>query len=121
MPSGELDGEGAAISSMIKLFRKKKGQEKGTTVLERLRQGLSKTRSGLTERLDQLIFGKKEIDDLLLEGLEEILFTSDLGVATTQELIDLVQAGYPFLSSCSRVGAEQTRARRTTGHHGHWG
>jgi fused signal recognition particle receptor len=93
MPSGELDGEGAAISSMIKLFRKKKGQEKGTTVLERLRQGLSKTRSGLTERLDQLIFGKKEIDDLLLEGLEEILFTSDLGVATTQELIDLVQAG----------------------------
>ena len=40
---------------------------------------------------NQLIFGKKEIDSDLLDELEEILFTSDLGVATTQELIDLVQ------------------------------
>jgi len=80
---------------MNKLFRKKDSQQekKDATFFERLRLGLSKTRSGLTERLDQLIFGKKEIDDVLLDELEEILFTSDLGVATTQELIDLVQAG----------------------------
>ena len=80
---------------MIRLFRKKKvKEEKGEgSLYERLRQGLSKTRSGLTGRLDQLIFGKKEIDTDLLDELEEILFTSDLGVATTQELIDLVQVG----------------------------
>jgi len=80
---------------MIKLFRRKekKEKEKEIALFRRLRQGLSKTRSGLTDRLDQLIFGKIEIDDALLEDLEEILFTSDLGVATTQELIDLVQAG----------------------------
>jgi len=80
---------------MIRLFRKKKvKEEKGEgSLYERLRQGLSKTRSGLTGRLDQLIYGKKEIDTDLLDELEEILFTSDLGVATTQELIDLVQVG----------------------------
>jgi fused signal recognition particle receptor len=78
---------------MIRLFkRKKKEEEKEGSFYERLRQGLSKTRSGLTGRLDQLFFGKKEIDAGLLDELEEILFTSDLGVATTQELIDLVQA-----------------------------
>ena len=83
-----------AQKAMIKLFRKKRIQEKeeDTSLFERLRQGLSKTRSGLTGRLDQLVFGRKEIDDVLLDELEEILFTSDLGVATTQQLIDLVQA-----------------------------
>jgi fused signal recognition particle receptor len=78
---------------MIKLFRKKdKEPEKEKGLFERLRQGLSKTRSGLAGRLDHLLFGKDEIDDALLEELEEILFTSDLGVATTQELIDRVQS-----------------------------
>lgn len=68
-------------------------KEKGPGLFTRLRRGLSKTRSGFTGRLDKLVFGKKEIDDELLEDLEEVLFTSDLGVATTQELIDLVQEG----------------------------
>lgn len=57
----------------------------------RLRQGLSKTRSSFTGRLDRLILGKKEITEDLLEDLEEVLFTSDIGVAATQELIDSVQ------------------------------
>ncbi len=79
----------------MRLFRKKKAKEenKEGSLYERLRQGLSKTRSGLTGRLDQLVFGKREIDRDLLDELEEILFTSDLGVVTTQELIDRVQAG----------------------------
>ena len=64
-------------------------QEKG--LFQMLRQGLSKTRSTLTGRLDRMIFGEKEITDDLLEDLEEILITSDIGVRTTQELIDLVK------------------------------
>jgi fused signal recognition particle receptor len=79
---------------MIKLFKKKHKQEKKDKVfLKKLRQGLSKTRSGLTGRLDNLLLGKKEIDSEILEDLEEVLFTSDLGVATTQELIQLIQEG----------------------------
>jgi fused signal recognition particle receptor len=79
---------------MIKLFKKKNKQEKKDKVfLKRLRQGLSKTRSGLTGRLDHLLLGKKEIDSDILEDLEEVLFTSDLGVATTQELIQRILDG----------------------------
>ena len=82
---------------MIKLFRKDdrksdenlKAQEDG--FFQRLQQGLSKTRSTLTGRLDGLFLGKREITDDLLEEVEEILFTSDIGVATAQDLIDSVK------------------------------
>jgi fused signal recognition particle receptor len=77
-------------------FFKKKEKEEGKEskgLIARLRDGLTKTRSGFTGRLDQLLFGKKEIGEDLMEDLEEVLFTSDLGVATTQELIHLVQEG----------------------------
>lgn len=54
---------------------------------ERLKQGLSKTSEGLVGRIDALLLGKKEIDADLLEELEEILITADIGMATTVELI----------------------------------
>jgi fused signal recognition particle receptor len=41
--------------------------------------------------VDQLLLGKKEIDEALLEELEEILITSDLGVQTTMALIEKVR------------------------------
>jgi len=78
----------------MKFFKRKEKEEnkENKGLFSRLREGLSKTRSGFAGRLDQLILGKKEINGDLLEELEEILFTSDLGVATTQELIEGVQA-----------------------------
>ncbi|MCU0594590.1 MAG: signal recognition particle-docking protein FtsY [Desulfobacterota bacterium] len=80
---------------MFGLFKKKEKteQKESKGLIARLKEGLTKTRSGFTGRLDQLLFGKKEISEELLEDLEEVLFTSDLGVATTQELIRLVQEG----------------------------
>ncbi|MGB9698131.1 MAG: signal recognition particle-docking protein FtsY [Thermodesulfobacteriota bacterium] len=54
---------------------------------QRLKEGLFKTRQGLVERIDQLIAGKRKIDEALLAELEEVLITSDLGVKTTQELL----------------------------------
>jgi fused signal recognition particle receptor len=80
---------------MFGWFRKKEkeDQKEREGLLGRLKQGLSKTRAGFTTRLDQLLFGKKEISGELLEDVEEVLFTSDLGVATTQELIRKVQEG----------------------------
>ena len=68
-----------------------KGADPEKGLFQRLQKGLSKTRSTFTGRLDRLFLGKKEITDDLLEELEEILFTSDIGVTTTQELIDSVQ------------------------------
>ena len=76
----------------MRLFRRKE-KEGNHGFFNRLKEGLAKTRSGFTGRLDQLLFGSKEINETILEDLEEILFTSDLGVATTQELVDTVREG----------------------------
>ena len=54
---------------------------------QRLKEGLSKTHQGWISRIDGLIAGGKEIDEALLEELEEILITSDIGVKTSQHLI----------------------------------
>jgi fused signal recognition particle receptor len=59
----------------------------------RLKDRLSKTRKVFTTRLDTLFLGKKEIDEELLEELEEILITSDIGVHTTMALIEHVREG----------------------------
>jgi fused signal recognition particle receptor len=79
-------------------FSKKEDKGKSTEAFadtrgffQRLRHGLSKTRSTLTGNLDRLFLGKKEITADLLEELEEILFTSDIGVKTAAELIDLLK------------------------------
>jgi len=69
----------------------KQASEEEKSLFQRLRQGLSKTRTALTGRLDRLFLGKKQITPDLLDALEEILYTSDIGVATTQELIQSVQ------------------------------
>ena len=68
-----------------------KGGNSGNGVFRRLRHGLSKTRTSFTGRIDTLFVGKKEITESLMDELEEILFTSDIGVATTQRLLDAVQ------------------------------
>ncbi|MCX5906734.1 MAG: signal recognition particle-docking protein FtsY [Deltaproteobacteria bacterium] len=57
---------------------------------QRLKEGLSKTHQTLVNKIDQLVAGKKKIDDDLLAELEEILITSDLGVKTTQGLLDRI-------------------------------
>jgi fused signal recognition particle receptor len=56
----------------------------------RLRERLHKTREQLSKRMDRLVLGKKTIDLDLLDELEEILITSDLGVRTTQMLLQKV-------------------------------
>jgi fused signal recognition particle receptor len=59
---------------------------------QRLKEGLFKTHEGLVSKIDELVAGKKEIDEGLLAELEEILITSDIGVKTTQELLDNLTA-----------------------------
>ena len=55
---------------------------------QRLKDGLSKTHQGLVSKIDQIIIGKKKIDEDLLADLEETLITSDIGVSTAQLLLD---------------------------------
>lgn len=60
------------------------------TLLDRLRTGVQKTRSGLVDRLEDVFSGKKEIDAELLEELEYTLITADIGVKTVQEILDRI-------------------------------
>ena len=61
-------------------------QKKG--MFARIKAGLSRTKANLTEQLGTLFLGKKEIDDELLEDIETLLLTSDVGVEATTDIID---------------------------------
>jgi fused signal recognition particle receptor len=58
---------------------------------EVLDQGLSKTKQSVFSKIARAIAGKSEIDDEVLDNLEEVLVTSDVGVDTTLKIIDRVQ------------------------------
>jgi fused signal recognition particle receptor len=66
-----------------KLFSKEKK--------ENLNQGLEKTRSGLFSKLARIVVGKSTIDDEVLDNLEEVLISSDVGVPTTLKIIASIQ------------------------------
>ncbi len=66
--------------------------DKGTGLMGRLRNGLRRTRTGLTEGLATLFVGRRELDDELLEELEMRLLQADVGMEATQRVLDgLVQ------------------------------
>jgi fused signal recognition particle receptor len=56
--------------------------------LRRLRSGLAKTRSQLAAGVGNLLLGKKEIDETILEDLETSLLRADVGVAATTRIMD---------------------------------
>ena len=58
----------------------------------RLKDQLSKTRKSLSDGLERILAGKKKIDGDLLEQLEELLITSDIGVQTTLALMEKVSS-----------------------------
>lgn len=64
--------------------------EKSGGFYKRLKSGLSKTRKLLSTDINDLFAGNRKIDDELLEELEELLITSDIGVQTTQDLIESI-------------------------------
>ena len=57
-----------------------------------LTRGLSKTHQGFVGSLDRLFSGRKQIDQELIDEIEEVLITADLGVRTTARLLDGIQS-----------------------------
>lgn len=66
----------------------KEAEKKKKTLFSRLTEKLGKTRETFTYQMDALFLGKKEIDAEMLDDLEEILIAADLGVGTTQDLLE---------------------------------
>lgn len=67
-----------------KLFSKEKK--------ETLDNGLSKTKEGFFDKIKRAVAGKSKIDDDVLDNLEEVFITSDVGVETTLKILDRIQA-----------------------------
>ena len=60
---------------------------------DKLKRGLNKTRENLTNKIEKLIIGYADIDDEFLDELEETLIMSDVGVKTTERLMEAVRKG----------------------------
>jgi fused signal recognition particle receptor len=59
---------------------------------ESLNQGLEKTRTGFFSKLAKIVVGKSQVDDEVLDNLEELLISSDVGVDTTLKIIKNIEA-----------------------------
>lgn len=68
-----------------KVFKSKPQEEK-------LDQGLEKTRSSVFGKLSKAVAGKRHVDTEVLDELEEVLVTSDVGVETTVKIIERIEA-----------------------------
>ena len=58
--------------------------------LDRLRDGVDKTRKHILNNLSDAVLGKKEINDEVLDDLEEVLISSDIGPETTQRILEAI-------------------------------
>ena len=58
---------------------------------ETLDKGLSKTKEGVFSKIARAIAGKTQVDDDVLDNLEEVLITSDVGVETTLRIIERIE------------------------------
>lgn len=58
---------------------------------EALDKGLEKTKAGFFSKITKAVVGKSTIDDEVLDNLEEVLVTSDVGVETTLKIVDRIQ------------------------------
>ncbi|MCQ2314820.1 MAG: signal recognition particle-docking protein FtsY [Bacteroidales bacterium] len=70
---------------LFSFFGKRKEQK------QELDEGLKKTRSSWLERISKAVIGKSKVDDEVLDDLEEILITSDVGTETTVKIIDRIE------------------------------
>ena len=71
--------------------RKKHDSEEVRKEKETLDRGLEKTKRGLFDRLSRAIAGKSKVDDDVLDGIEDALIASDVGVDTTLKIIDMLE------------------------------
>ena len=70
----------------MKFPRKK--EKIGMGFLDKLKSGLSKTKNAIFGQIDNMLKAFVKVDEELLEELEELLITSDVGVNATEEIID---------------------------------
>ena len=76
------------LNGAMSLFKKIFSSQKKET----LDKGLEKTKTSFLTKLSKAVAGKSKVDDDVLDNLEEVLVTSDVGVATTLKIIERIEA-----------------------------
>ena len=66
-------------------------KHKKVSLFDRLKQGLTKAKQGITDRIDEVLKAYTKVDEELLEDLEEVLITADVGVNTTMDIIEKLE------------------------------
>ena len=82
--------------ALFNLFKKKQKEEETPEVQasrqQEVNEGFKKTKEGLFGKLARAVAGKSQVDDEVLDNLEEVLITSDVGVETTVKIIRNIEA-----------------------------
>jgi len=96
---------------MLSIFGKdeeRKERREGESLIDRLKQSISKTRSQITAKVEDLISGEKTIDPAHLTNLENALLAADIGPRTTHQILEAVRQKLErhALSSASDLKAE---------------
>lgn len=73
---------------LFDFFKKKQETPEAQQALDK---GLEKTKEGFLSKITKAVVGKSTIDDDVLDNLEEVLVTSDVGVTTTLKIVDRIQ------------------------------
>ena len=76
---------------MLSIFGKDDERKEGGSLLDRLKQSISKTRSQITAKVEDLVSGEKKIDPEQLSRLENALLAADIGPRTTQQILEAVR------------------------------
>jgi len=84
--------ETSQTSGQKSLEQKHEQEAKSESFFSRLKQGLGKTRNNFTKGMGDLLLGRKEIDDELLEEIETQLLLADVGVDATNKIITSITA-----------------------------
>ena len=72
-------------------FLKKKPAVQEQEEIIALDKGLEKTKTGLITKMSRAVLGKSKVDEEVLDELEEVLLSSDVGVATTLKIIERIE------------------------------
>src|SRR5215475_1810263 len=73
----------------ISLFGTPKKKEPG--IFDKIKSAVAQTKENFTERIQDLVQGKKEINAEMLDELEAIMISADVGVATTTEILKSIR------------------------------
>ena len=84
-------------------LQKEEEKQNGAGFFNRLKQGLSKTREIFATDIDDLFTGKRKLDDDMLEELEELLITSDIGVQASMDILEHISEKSFKISSSNQL------------------